>query len=283
MTSPNGSRTPASVRVAGKKFIAGDPMNPATNRLAGTVVELLGRADLLGDPGQQHHHPIAQRHRLGLVVRDVDGGGAQPVLQPRDLRAHLHPQLGVQVRKRLIHQKRLGVADDGAAHGDPLALAAGQLSGLAVQKVAQVKDFRGLLDLAGDLGLLHLRQGERERDVLPHGHVRVERIGLEHHRDVTVLGRLVVHPFAADAQLARRDLLQAGNHVQRRGLSAAGRADQDDELAVGDRDGEIFHGRRAVRVTLGHPVQHNFGHRATPSPHRTSNRRRSVVGRSEQR
>ena len=256
---------------------------PGDEQVGGTVVELLRRADLLSHPGQQHHHPIAQRHRLGLVVRDVNGGGAQPILQPRDLRTHRHPQLGVQIRQRLVHQKRLGVADDGAAHGDPLALTAGQLSRLAVQKVGQVKDFRGLLDLAGDLGLLHLRQGEREGDVLPHGHVRIEGIGLEHHRDVTILGRLVVDPLAADAQLARRDLLQAGNHVQRRGLSTAGRSDQDDELAVGDRDGEIFDGRRAVRVTLGHPVQHNFGHRATPSPHRTSNLRRSVVGRSEQR
>ncbi len=239
-------------------------MNPATNRLAGPLVQLLGRADLLRHAGAHHHHPVAQRHRLGLVVRDVDGGGAQPVLQPGDLAAHLHPQLGVEVGQRLVHQERLGIAHDRAAHRDPLTLTAGQLRGLAVQKVGQVKDFRGLLDLLGDLGLLHLRQRQREGDVLPHGHVRVERVGLEHHRDVAVLGRLLVHPLAADAQLARRDILQPGNHVQRGGLSAAGRADQDDELAVGDGERQVLHGRRAVGVTLGHLVQHNLGHRRYP-------------------
>ena len=35
VTSPNGNLRPDAVGVAGKKFIAGEPMNPATNRLAG--------------------------------------------------------------------------------------------------------------------------------------------------------------------------------------------------------------------------------------------------------
>ncbi|SKV56748.1 Uncharacterised protein [Mycobacteroides abscessus subsp. abscessus] len=35
VTSPNGSCTPTSVSVAGKKFMEGEPMKPATNRLAG--------------------------------------------------------------------------------------------------------------------------------------------------------------------------------------------------------------------------------------------------------
>ncbi len=42
MTSPNGSRTPTSVNVAGKKFIAGEPMKPATNRFAGRLYSSSG-------------------------------------------------------------------------------------------------------------------------------------------------------------------------------------------------------------------------------------------------
>ncbi len=42
LTAPNGRRTPASVSVPGKKFIAGDPMNPATNRLAGCAYSASG-------------------------------------------------------------------------------------------------------------------------------------------------------------------------------------------------------------------------------------------------
>ena len=120
---------------------------PRDEQVGRAVVQLLRCADLLGHAGKQHHHPIPQCHGLGLVVRDVYGGGAQPILQPGDLRAHLHAQLGVQVRQWLVHQERLGIAHDGAPHRHPLPLAAGQLGGLAIQKVGQVKDFRGLLDL----------------------------------------------------------------------------------------------------------------------------------------
>ncbi|SKT77566.1 Uncharacterised protein [Mycobacteroides abscessus subsp. abscessus] len=35
VTSPNGNCTPTSVSVAGKKFMEGEPMKPATNRFAG--------------------------------------------------------------------------------------------------------------------------------------------------------------------------------------------------------------------------------------------------------
>ena len=55
-------------------------------------------------------------------------------------------------------------------------------------------------------------------------HVRVERVVLEHHRDVA-LGRLeVVDHAAADRDLAAGDLLQPRDHAQQRDLAAARRA-----------------------------------------------------------
>lgn len=35
VTSPNGRVSPIAVSLAGKKFMAGEPIKPATNRLAG--------------------------------------------------------------------------------------------------------------------------------------------------------------------------------------------------------------------------------------------------------
>jgi hypothetical protein len=46
-------------------------------------------------------------------------------VQLLDLGAHLHPQFGVEIRQRLVEQEHLRIADDGTAHGDALALAAG--------------------------------------------------------------------------------------------------------------------------------------------------------------
>ena len=89
--------------------------------------------------------------RLGLVVGDVDGRGPQPLLQPGDHGPHLHPELGVEVRQRLVHQERGRLAHDGPAHGHPLALAAGEVAGLAVEVLGQLEQLGRLVDLAGDL------------------------------------------------------------------------------------------------------------------------------------
>ena len=50
------------------------------------------------------------------------------------------------------------------------------------------------------------------------------------------LGGTLFTTLVADQDLAGGDLLQAGDHAQQRGLAAAGRTDQDDELAVVDGD-----------------------------------------------
>ena len=224
------------------------------------LVELLGRPDLLELAVTHHRHPVAQGHGLGLVVRDVDHGGAEPPLDPGDLGAHLHPQLRVQVGQRLVHQERRRVADDGPAHRDPLPLAAGQVGRLAFQVLGQVEDPGRIVDLLVDGGLRRLGQLEREAHVFPDRHVRVQSVALEHHGDVTVLGRLVVDHLAADPQLALGDVFQAGDHVERRRLPAARRADQDDELAVGDVEVNAIDRQRAIREALGDLIQNDVSH-----------------------
>ena len=89
----------------------------------------------------------------------------------------------------------------------------------------------------GDAG--HL---QREAHVVAHGHVRVQRVVLEHHRDVAVLGRQVGDVPVADVDRSGVDLLQAREHPQRGGLAAAGRSDQDHELAVVDVEIELVDG-----------------------------------------
>src|SRR4028119_2072721 len=89
------------------------------------VVHLLRRVYLLDEAVFEDHDPVGHRHGLGLVVGDVDGRRADPVVQFGDLRSHLHPKLGIQVRQRLVHEERLGLADYRPPEGDPLPLTAG--------------------------------------------------------------------------------------------------------------------------------------------------------------
>ena len=90
--------------------------------------------------------------------------------------------------------------------------------------------------LRRDLGLGLLRERKRERHVVAHRHVRIERVVLEHHRDVALLRRHAVDDVAADRDLALADLLEPRDHAQQRRLAAARRTDQHAELAVGDLD-----------------------------------------------
>ena len=224
-------------------------MKPATNALAGLVVKLVGRGELLQLAEAQHGHPVAHRHGLDLVVGDVDGGGAQPALQRGDLGAGLHAQLGVQVRQRLVHAEHLRLTHDGAAHRHALALTAGQLGGLAVQELGEVEDLGRLLDLLAPLVGRHPAQLQREAHVLGDRLVRVQRVVLEHHRDVAVLGRHAGHVLAADLDGALVDVLESGEHAQRGALARTGRSDQDDELAVVDVEVERVN-RELVRTLV---------------------------------
>ncbi len=69
--------------------------------------------------------------------------------------------------------------------------------------------------------------------------MRVERVGLEHHGELALDRGGRSHVAAVDEELAGGGLLQPGDHAQQCGLTAAGRADDDDEFAVGDVEVEF--------------------------------------------
>ena len=121
------------------------------------------------------------------------------VVQLGDLDAHLHAQAGVEVGERLVEQEDARVADDGAADGDALALAAGELLGLAVEEVGDLQDAGGVLRPAPRRPWGRPSPSlQAEGHVVVDGHVRVERVGLEHHRDAALGRRQVVDDLAAD-------------------------------------------------------------------------------------
>ena len=73
--------------------------------------------------------------------------------------------------------------------------------GLQMRSYAKDEILKRVRDAAGDLGLVRLAQLQREAHVLAHGHVRVQGVVLEHHRDVAVFRFHVVHDAITDAQI----------------------------------------------------------------------------------
>ena len=177
-----------------------------------------------------------------------------------DLAPHLHAELRVEVRQRLVHEERLRLAHDRAAHRHTLALAARQRARLLVEVLVDLEQLGRAADPLFDLRLRQLPEPQAEREVLLHGHVRVERVVLEDHRDVALLRRQVVDDFLADPDLAVGDLLEPREHAQRRRLAAARRADDDHELAVLDHEVELVDGQRAVVVDLRDLLERDLSH-----------------------
>ena len=260
--------------------MGGVPMKLATKRFDGSSYRRLGTVDL-----EEHAHAhdgdaVAHRHRLDLVVRDVDRRRAELALELRDLGAHLDAELRVEVRERLVHEEDLRVADDRAAHRHPLALSAGELARLAREVRRQVEELCGPGDPLLHLALRLLAEPQPEGDVVGDGEVRVERVVLEDHRDVAVLRRQVVHDPAADRDRPVRDRLEARDHAERRRLPAAGRPDEHEELAVRDLEGEVPDRVDTAVVDLVHRLDLHVSHSVLPRRSRDPPgvERRAVAG-----
>ena len=237
-------------------FIAGEPMKPATNRFAGLLNSSVGGATcwrLNGRfcrHGTQHRNPMTQRHRLDLIVRHIHRRGLKALVEPAQLGAHLHTQLRIQVGQRLIHQERLRLTHDGTTHRHTLTLTTRQRLRLAVQELGDLEDLRGFLHTTIDLVLRHLAQLQAERHVVVHRHVRIQRVVLEHHRDVPILRRNVVHDLVTDRHLPLRDVLETRDHPQHRRLATAGWPDQHQELAVLDDQIDTADCAGPIRIDL---------------------------------
>jgi len=72
--------------------------------------------------------------------------------------------------------------------------------------------------------------------------VWIERVALEHHRDIAVLRRHVIHDAVADEDAAIGNLFEACKEAQAGGLAAARRADKHQEFLIRNGEVEVIHG-----------------------------------------
>jgi len=194
----------------------------------------------LNDAVLHHRHLVAQGHGFDLVVGHIDGGGFQALVHQFHFGTHLDPQLGVEVGQRLVKQINLRPPRQRPAHGHPLLLTTGQLAGLAAQQVFDLQQLGHPRHLFINGCSAHLADLQAEGDVVAHAHGRVQRIGLKHHGDITVLGAHATDVGVVHQDRPATDGLKAGNAVHQGRFAAARRPDQNQELAVIDFKLDVF-------------------------------------------
>ena len=170
--------------------------------VVGIAVHVRGRSHLLDLPQLHQHDLVGDAHGLLLVMGDKDGRDPHFPLDAPDLLPQLQPQPGVQVAQRLVQQQNLGLLHQRPGNGHPLLLAAGELSGPALEIVLDLHEAGGLLRPLPGLLLFHLRVQQREHDVLLHRHVRVQGIVLKDQADAPLLRRQLRHVLAVKVDSA---------------------------------------------------------------------------------
>src|ERR1700694_337697 len=182
--------------------------------------------DLL-DPSRVHDRdPVGYRERLILIVGDENGRDVQPALEIAELDLHLVPQRLVERREGLIEKQHRRFQDQSAGNRDALLLAAGQLGRQSPAQPAQLDHFQRLVHDPPDIGFGHAAHAKAEGHVLPDGHMRKQRIVLEHEANVAPVRRHTGNVATPYFYLSLAWLDQSGNQTQQRRLAATARAKQ---------------------------------------------------------
>jgi len=189
----------------------------------GALVEVGRRGQLLDAPVVEDRDAVRHGQGLALVMGHIDDGDSKFLVQMLDFELHMLAKLLVQGAKRLVHQHQFGVEDQGAGQGDPLLLPAGQLRRTPVRELAHLHHVQRAGDARLAFVLAHPADLQRKGQVLSDGHVRKQRIVLEHHADPALVRRHLVDWTPAKTDLSVRRGFEARQHHQAGRLAGTGR------------------------------------------------------------
>ncbi len=147
-------------------------------------------------------------------------------------------------KRRLVGQ--------GAGDRHPLLLAARKLPGPPAAEAGEADQGEQFLAPLAPLGGLLAAHRQRELDVVGHRHVAEQRVMLEHEADAPLARPQGGNVPAAEQDGAGVDRHQAGDRPQQGALAAAGGAEQNEKLALLDRQRNVVDHRGAgVELATG--------------------------------
>ena len=219
------------------------PQELQHERRGRTVVDLVGRADLLDAPPIEHHDPISHLHGLVLVVGDEDAGDVHLVVHAAQPATQLLAHLGVQRPEGFIQQQHAGLDRQGAGQCDALALPARELRRVAIGQPVQLHEREQRVHATLDLGLIGSAAARHhpqpEGDVLEDRHVVEERIVLENEAHATRLRIGMGGVLAMEQHATAVGHFQSGDDAQQRRLARSGRPQQRHQRTRRDLQGDV--------------------------------------------
>ena len=205
------------------------------------IVQVLRGIYLLHETVFHNNDSRTHRHSFDLVVRNVDERRSKTGVKLGDFRSHRSTKLCVQVGQRFVEKEYLGFTNDRTTERNTLSLTTGECLRFSGKVIGDTKDFSRSFNLLVDDFLGYFTKFQTERHVVINGHVGIERVVLEYHRDVSVLGNNVVYELAVDVKFTAGDFFQTCDHTKRRRFTATGRTYQYDEFLVSDVQSEVEH------------------------------------------
>ena len=158
------------------------------------------------------------------------------------LLAHTLAEPRIEAREGLVHQQHARPRRNGASQRHALLLSARKNMRVLACVVTEPDPFE-----RGKGFRLGLAPGERfqaEGDIVEDGEVREQREVLEHEPDATLLGRHEAvgprHLLIVDQHAASGGPFHAGGDAKERGLAAARRPEQADDLARRDVEADMI-------------------------------------------
>ena len=182
-------------------------------------------------------------------------------------------QLLVECAQRLVEEEHPRPHRQGPGQRNTLLLAAGQLVDAPMPEMTQSHELEHLLDARLDRRPRLALRTQAEGDVLEHVHLREQSVVLEDDPDSALVRPLPDDRLAADTDVAGARILEARDDPQRGRLTRPARAEERDELPIGELQIEpLDRNRISIRAPELHEADRRRRrphHRPPPGPPRT--------------
>src|SRR5579859_1147216 len=131
---------------------------------------------------------VGHAERFHLVVRHKQDRDAEALLKQADFHTHLNAQAGVQIAEWLVQQENVWLVDQRSGERDALLLTTGKVWRWTLGELLHAYQRQDFFYLCCDLFARQAAESERVGDIVEDGHVRPDRVALEDHAEVALVG-----------------------------------------------------------------------------------------------